>query len=101
LKPASSWFFNACRLYGAAGRKILFFCSPASSVVSYDLKGRNHRWQGWGAMLDDKSNRFRIELIQNEDRVWRIVTIQSKPYEYSDAMADKLKAELWKTALTH
>jgi uncharacterized RDD family membrane protein YckC len=67
---------------------------------TYDLKGVNHRWQGWGAMLDDKSNRFRIELIQNEDRVWRIVAIQSRPYEYSDAMVDKLKSELWKTALT-
>ncbi|MGQ3089251.1 MAG: RDD family protein [Methylophilus sp.] len=68
---------------------------------TYDLKGVNHRWQGWGAMLDDKDNRFRVELIQNEDKVWRIVSIQSKPYEYSDAMVDKLKTELWKTALNH
>ncbi|MFD0913146.1 RDD family protein [Methylophilus luteus] len=66
---------------------------------TYDLKGVNQRWQGWGAMLDDKNNRFRVELIHNEDRVWRIVSIQSRPYEYSDAMVDKLKSELWKTAL--
>jgi hypothetical protein len=50
-------------------------------------------------MLDDKNNRFRVELIHNEGRVWRIVSIQSRPYEYSDAMVDKLKSELWKTAL--
>jgi hypothetical protein len=56
--------------------------------------------EGWPCLFDARAVLMDIaaELL---DRVWRIVTIQSKPYEYSDTMADKLKSELWKTALTH
>lgn len=54
-------------------------------------------WQGFGAMLDSTSNRLDVQVVKVGDTYWRVVTIQTMPYAYSDQLVTQLQAELWGT----
>lgn len=54
-------------------------------------------WQGLGAMVDSASNRLDVQVVKVGDAYWRVVTIQTMPYAYSDQLVTQLQAELWGT----
>lgn len=54
-------------------------------------------WQGSGSMVDSTSNRLNVQVIQFGSAFWRVVTIQTMPYDYSDALVEQLHAALWST----
>jgi len=54
-------------------------------------------WQGAGSMVDSTSNRLNVQIIQVDSSFWRVVTIQTMPYDYSDALVEQLHAALWST----
>jgi uncharacterized RDD family membrane protein YckC len=62
----------------------------------FEREGR-HIWQGFGSMVDSSSNRLNVQVIQFGSSFWRVVTIQTMPYDYSDDLVKKLQAVLWNT----
>lgn len=54
-------------------------------------------WQGSGNMVDSTSNRLNVQVIQVGSAFWRVVTIQTMPYDYSDGLVAQLHAALWST----
>lgn len=55
-------------------------------------------WQGSGSnIVTSTSNRLDVQITQVGDNFWRVVTIQTQPYDYSDPLVAKLQAELWNT----
>jgi uncharacterized RDD family membrane protein YckC len=54
-------------------------------------------WQGSGSTIDNTSNRLNIQVIQFGSAFWRVVTDQTMPYDYSDALVQQLRAALWST----
>jgi serine/threonine protein kinase len=59
-------------------------------------KGRS-TWQGTGSFIDLGANRLHVEVAQTGVLFWRVVTIQTIPYDYSDALVDDLQNALWST----
>lgn len=54
-------------------------------------------WQGSGSMVHSTSNRLNVQVIQFGSSFWRVVTIQTMPYDYSDALVGQLHTALWST----
>lgn len=54
-------------------------------------------WQGSGEMVDVTSNRLHVQVVRVGNDFWRIVQIQTMPYEYSDQIVKQLQDDLWKT----
>lgn len=54
-------------------------------------------WQGFGSMVDTPSNRLNVQVVQVGSAFWRIVTIQTLPYDYSDQLVRQLDIALWGT----
>ncbi|MNR46233.1 hypothetical protein D3C85_1651720 [compost metagenome] len=48
-------------------------------------------------MVSTDNNRLNVQISQVGAPFWRVVTVQSIPYDYSNAMVDKLKTALWST----
>jgi uncharacterized RDD family membrane protein YckC len=65
----------------------------------YDDYLGNHRWMGQGVMVDSANNLVDVQIVQLEDKFWRVVTIQTKPRESTDSMVDELRINLWGTVL--
>jgi uncharacterized RDD family membrane protein YckC len=63
----------------------------------YFEKSGKQAWQGSGEMVVDTSNRLHVQVVQMGDDFWRIVTVQTMPYEYSDQLVTQLQDGLWKT----
>ncbi|AMP37388.1 RDD family protein [Ralstonia solanacearum] len=51
-------------------------------------------WSLAGYMSENASTRVRVEIIQQGDRFWRIVSLQVRPYEYSQQAVDELRQTL-------
>lgn len=63
----------------------------------FEREGRQ-TWQGNGSiMVDSTSNRLNVQIVQIDSAFWRVVTIQTMPYDYSDALVGQLHAALWGT----
>ena len=60
-------------------------------------KDGRQTWQGNGSMVDSTSNRLNVQVVQIGSAFWRVVTIQTMPYDYSDPLVEKLKVALWGT----
>lgn len=54
-------------------------------------------WVGQGSMKSDISTRLRVEVRKNENSFWRIVTIQARPYDFSELKVQALCTSLWKS----
>ena len=54
-------------------------------------------WLGSGDMVGSTSNRLNVQVIQVGSAFWRVVTIQTMPYDYSDGLVAQLHAALWST----
>ncbi len=54
-------------------------------------------WQGYGGMVKDGNSRLKVKMVQSGSDFWRVVIIQTMPYEYTDVLAEELKAALWGT----
>lgn len=54
-------------------------------------------WQASGSMVDSTDNRLNVQVTQFDSSFWRVVTIQTMPYDYSDALVEQLRAALWST----
>ncbi len=63
----------------------------------YFERSGKQSWQGFGAMVDSTGNRLDVQVVKVGDAYWRIVTIQTMPYAYSDQLVTQLQAELWST----
>jgi len=53
-------------------------------------------WQGEGQMKNVDA-RLKVQVRQVGNSFWRIVTIQSKPYDFSDGKVESLELMLWKS----
>jgi len=62
----------------------------------FERDGR-HTWEGSGSMIASPSNRLSVQVVQVGSAFWRVVTIQTMPYDYSDAMVRQLHGVLWST----
>lgn len=62
----------------------------------FEREGRQF-WEGTGGMVSTDDNRLNVQISQVGAPFWRVVTVQSIPYDYSNAMVDKLKTALWST----
>jgi uncharacterized RDD family membrane protein YckC len=58
---------------------------------------RNGRqiWEGTGRMTASDTARLNVQIVQVGSSFWRTVTIQSKPFDYSDDMVNQLITKLW------
>ena len=54
-------------------------------------------WECLGALKSIDGSLLQIEVRKNDNNFWRIVSIQAKPYEYTNAKVEELKFQLWKT----
>lgn len=63
----------------------------------YFEKSGKQTWQGSGDMVDSTSNRLNVQVVKVGDDFWRVVRIQTMPYEYSEQLVTQLQAELWST----
>jgi hypothetical protein len=48
-------------------------------------------------MTEFPDSRLHVEVRREGPNFWRVVTIQDKPYTYTDAEIEKLSSDLWKT----
>ena len=62
----------------------------------FEREGRQF-WEGTGGMVSTDNNRLNVQISQVGAPFWRVVTVQSIPYDYSNTMVDKLKTALWST----
>lgn len=62
----------------------------------FEKNGRQ-MWEGSGRMVSSDSARLNVQVFQSGSSFWRVVTVQSVPYNYSDDMAGKLRSALWTT----
>jgi hypothetical protein len=63
----------------------------------YFEKSGKQAWQGSGEMVDTTSNRLHVQVVRVGNDFWRIVKVQTTPYEYSDHLVTQLQDDLWKT----
>lgn len=54
-------------------------------------------WQGSGSMVDSTGVHLQVQVAQVGSAFWRVVTIQSMPYDYSDQLVSQLQIALWST----
>lgn len=52
-------------------------------------------WEGQGSLKSDVTTRLRVEVRKNGNNFWRIVTIQARPYDFSDLKVRALNSSLW------
>lgn len=62
----------------------------------FDIDGAP-TWVGQGSMKSDVSTRLRVEVRKNGKNFWRIVTIQARPFDFSDLKVQALSTSLWKS----
>lgn len=60
-------------------------------------KGGRQIWQGTGSQIDNTSNRLNVRIMQIDSAFWRVITIQTMPYGYSDPLVVPLQDALWGT----
>jgi RDD family len=63
----------------------------------YSTKDGFESWDVYGAMTEFPDSRLHVSVRKEGPNFWRVVTIQDKPYAYTDAEVEKLSNELWKT----
>lgn len=51
-------------------------------------------WVLTGHLAEDATNHALVEIVQQGDRFWRIVIIQSPPYEYTKPLVEELRQAL-------
>lgn len=56
-------------------------------------------WQITGSMTEHPEMRASIEAVAVGDTYWYMLTVQTKPYDYTDAAAQELRKALWSTVL--
>lgn len=56
-------------------------------------------WEAMGTVPDVAGTRLHVRVIQVGGAFWRQVTIQSKPFDYSDPLLEPLQSALWRTVL--
>ena len=54
-------------------------------------------WEGHGTMKGAPDSRLRVEVRKSGSDFWRLVTIQTPPFDYSDAKVNALNTSLWMT----
>ncbi|WP_408601615.1 GYF domain-containing protein [Pseudomonas sp. PLMAX] len=62
----------------------------------FERDGRQF-WEASGTMISSENARVNVQVSQFGAAFWRVAAVQSIPYDYSNAMVDKLKASLWST----
>lgn len=56
-------------------------------------------WQGAGTVPSIAANRLQVRIVQVGSTFWRVVNIQTMPYDYSDASVKQLNSALWRTVI--
>jgi len=79
------------------------FLKANSKTMSFNDGGKFtevngiNTWTGVGTMLTAPESRLNVEVRKIGNDFWRVLSIQAKPYEYSDKTVDSLKSSLWGT----
>ena len=61
-----------------------------------EKEGRQN-WQGMGSMVKNTTYRLNVKVSQVGSEFWRVVTIQTMPYDYSDPLVEQIQIALWNT----
>ncbi|WP_438979030.1 RDD family protein [Polynucleobacter sp.] len=78
------------------------FRKSVSSTMQFNDGGRFFElngfqvWEAYGAM-SGVDGRLKVQVRQIGNNFWRVVTIQTKPYEFSDQKVSALELMLWKS----
>lgn len=64
----------------------------------YEQGGRAY-WEATGTMPDVAGTRLHVKIIKVDGAFWRQVTIQSKPFDFTDPLLEPLQSALWRTVL--
>jgi uncharacterized RDD family membrane protein YckC len=56
-------------------------------------------WQGAGTVPGGAANRLQVKVIQVGSTFWRVVNVQTRPYDYSDVSVGQLSNALWRTVI--
>lgn len=62
----------------------------------FEREGRQF-WEASGTMVSSENARVTVQVSQFGAAFWRVAVVQSIPFDYSNAMVEKLKASLWST----
>jgi hypothetical protein len=54
-------------------------------------------WEAYGTMDSDKNSRLKVEIRKNGNNFWRVVVVQTLPYDHTDIKSQALISSLWKT----
>ena len=54
-------------------------------------------WECFGTLKSIKESLLHVEIRKNGSNFWRIVSIQNRPYDYTQEKVEQLKFQLWKT----
>lgn len=64
----------------------------------FEHGGRTY-WDATGTMLDVAGTRLHVRVTKVDGAFWRQVTIQSKPFDFTDPLLEPLQSALWRTVL--
>ncbi len=64
----------------------------------YEQGGRAY-WEATGTMPDVAGTRLHVRVMQVGGAFWRQVTIQTKPFDFTDPLLEPLQSALWRTVL--
>lgn len=56
-------------------------------------------WDAMGTMPGVSGARLHVRVIKADGAFWRQVTIQNKPYDFTDPLLESLQSALWRTVL--
>lgn len=73
--------------------KTMLFTGPGR----FSSRSGHALWESTGSMVDPADSRLNVEIVQVGSTFWRTVTVQAKPFTYTDTLVDTLVEALWKT----
>lgn len=65
----------------------------------FSEQGGKAYWDATGTMLDVAGVRLHVRVTKVDGAYWRQVTIQSKPFDFTDPLLEPLQSALWRTIL--
>jgi uncharacterized RDD family membrane protein YckC len=65
----------------------------------FSKQGEIAYWDATGTMPDIAGTRLHVRVIKVDGAFWRQVTIQSKPFDFTDPLLEPLRSALWRTVL--
>lgn len=64
---------------------------------TFSEKNGHQTWEASGTIVHDNTNRLHVEVVQIGTVFWRVLTVQSMPYVYTEPLVSKVEAALMTT----